>query len=154
MPKNHSPTLSSSAENYLEAILQIEKNERVVRLKHISDFLDVSAASVNAALRTLAKRGLVRHEKYGHVELTATGRKQAKKIANRHQIIIRFLRDILMVDPETSSRDACKIEHAVSRETVGKLAEFTEFVDGCRRGAPDPNNFFHALARLGKKKQA
>jgi DtxR family Mn-dependent transcriptional regulator len=100
---------------------------------------------VTTALRSLAKRELVTHEKYGHVELTEAGRKQAEKIANRHQIIIRFLRDILKMDPETSSKDACLIEHAVSPETVRRLAVFTEFVESCRSGTPDPNNFFYPL---------
>ena len=67
---------------------------------------------------------LVTHEKYGPVKLTGKGKKYAKKITCRHQIIKTFLVDVLKVDPEIAERDACLMEHVMSSETIEQLVNF------------------------------
>jgi DtxR family Mn-dependent transcriptional regulator len=41
----------------------------------------------------------------------------------------KFLEEILGLDRETASRDACKIEHAVSPETVSRLRAVAKFIE-------------------------
>jgi DtxR family Mn-dependent transcriptional regulator len=65
---------SESVENYLEAILMLQNEDKVVRVKNISRRVDVSMPSVHTALHVLENRGLVRHEKYGMSSLPWQGK--------------------------------------------------------------------------------
>jgi len=72
--------LSASLEDYLEAILQVERVSRVARVSEIADQLGVSRPSVTGALKGLGARGLVSHAPYGHVTLTAEGKEIAVEV--------------------------------------------------------------------------
>jgi len=118
--------VTSSMEDYLEAIALIKVDKRIARVKDISRFLKVKKPSVSEAIRNLVKNGLVMHERYGDVRLTAAGEKIARNVKKRHQVLLRFLSDVLGIDPETASNDACKIEHHISQQTFVSLIKFIE----------------------------
>ena len=119
-------SLSESMEDYLEAIFEIEKSKRVVRVRDVANKLGVTMPSVNGALKILEAKGLINHEKYEYIELTEAGASQASKISNHHQTISKFLKDILGVDSETADHEACKLEHDLSEGTLKKLSDFIE----------------------------
>lgn len=123
--------LTASLEDYLEAIWILGQKKRVVRVKDIAELLDVRAASVIGALKSLAQRGLVLHERYGHVELTSRGRARAREIYARHQTLTKFFHEVLGVDRDIAAQDACGIEHSIHTETVDRLVEFMEFMETC-----------------------
>ena len=118
--------LSASLEDYLEAIFEIDKTKKNVRVKDVARKLGVTMPSVNGALKNLEAKGLITHEKYEYIELTRLGVQQASRIASRHKMIFFFLRDILNVDEKTAQLDACKIEHVLSRNTVNKMTAYIE----------------------------
>ncbi len=129
---------TASMEDYLEAIAMLRRGKgKVVRVKQISDALGVKMPSVTSAMRKLSEEGLVKHEKYGYVELTAEGNRAAKDVVHRHEALRRFLTEILGVNPETAAEDACKMEHAISPASQQRLAKFVEFVLTCPRGQPE-----------------
>jgi DtxR family transcriptional regulator, Mn-dependent transcriptional regulator len=68
-------------------------------------------------------------ERYGYVRLTVEGEEIAGAITHRHEVLSNFLESILGLDQETASRDACRIEHAVSPETVRRLRAVAEFIE-------------------------
>lgn len=115
-------------EDYLEAIFQLCRDQGVARIKSIADRMDVTNPSVVGAIRKLKDRNLVVQEPYGYVRLTMEGEKIAGVITNRHEVLSEFLKDILGLDHKTASLDACKIEHAVSTETVRRLRAVAEFI--------------------------
>jgi len=119
-------TLTSSMENYLKTIKNLEADKGVVRVKNIAQELKVKMSSVSGALETLAKEGLVSHEKYGYIQLTNKGKGLAEAICSRHQTLFKFLTEVLGVDPKTAAEDACKMEHTVSPLVLEKLVEFVE----------------------------
>ena len=118
--------LSASMEDYLEAILEIEKSKRVVRVRDVAKKLGVTMPSVNGALKNLEAKGLISHEKYEYIELTDAGSIKASKILKSHKTIYKFLKDILGVDEETAEQDACKIEHVLSASTLKKMSTFID----------------------------
>ncbi len=118
--------LTAALEDYLEAIYLIFQKAGTVRVKDVAEHLKVKEASVSEAVRRLVERGLLKHERYGELVLTEKGRKTAREIYKRHQVLQKFFKDILGVNEETAYRDACAIEHAISRETLQKLIEFVE----------------------------
>ena len=103
--------LTSSLEDYLEAIWMTSLKKKVVRVKDIVEHLGVKAASVVEAMSNLREKGLVIQEKYGYIELTPNGNKIAKNIYKKHKILSRFLKEVLDVEKETAADDACRIEH-------------------------------------------
>ena len=77
-------TISASQEDYLESIYIIQSKKNIVRVKDIAEFINVKAPSVIEALSNLQKKGLVLHERYGHIELTTSGLLKAKKLYEKH----------------------------------------------------------------------
>ncbi|MBF0594870.1 MAG: metal-dependent transcriptional regulator [Candidatus Omnitrophica bacterium] len=123
-------------EDYLEVILALAGNKGVARVGEIAVRMDVKSPSVNAALKLLADRGLVIHEKYGYVTLTREGRTLAAGVQEKHDLLYRFLTEILMLKSEVAEKEACSIEHAISKETSVRLVKFLKFLklspDGIR----------------------
>jgi len=117
--------LSSSLEDYLEAILVLSREKKVARVRDIAARLGVAMSSVDGALRRLADENLVRHERYEFVELTEKGVALARKIFDRHNLLTHLLHDILGVDAETAEKDACAIEHHVSQKTIQSIIDFS-----------------------------
>ncbi len=118
--------LSSSMEDYLEAILSLYEELKEVRVTDIASKLQVTKASVTQAIQSLKKDGLVTQEKYGLVELTQKGKSLAEKVKYRHLILKKFLIEVLGVNPKIAEKDACLMEHVVSLQTMEKLIEFME----------------------------
>lgn len=121
--------LSDSLEDYLEAIYIINIDRIVVRVKELAQFLSVKTPSVVDAISKLEKKGLVSHEKYGYLSLSAEGSKIAKGIYKKHEYIYKFLNEVLNVDEESAEKDACGIEHHISKSTLEKIIKFMGFVE-------------------------
>lgn len=118
--------ISSSLQDYLEAILNLSRQTGLVRVTDIALELNLAKASVAQALTLLKEQGMIQQERYGPVELTEKGRRHALVVKHRHEILLGFLVEVLGVDRRTAEKDACLMEHAVSTETVEKLVDFLE----------------------------
>lgn len=116
--------LSSSMQDYLEAILELEESENQVRVTDIANRLKIAKASVNQTIGKLKETGLIRQQAYGPVELTDRGRELAGKVVQRHRKLRKFLVEVLGVDQQTAEQDACLMEHAVSPQTMDRLTDF------------------------------
>jgi DtxR family Mn-dependent transcriptional regulator len=121
-------------EDYLEAIANIQRNEKAVKVKHLSRALNVKMPSVTAALQKLSEEGLVIHERYGHVGLTTKGDKAAEDVIRRHRALSRFFSQALSINHKTAEKDACKIEHVISPITLERMIKFIEFIEACPLG--------------------
>ena len=143
--------LSQSLEDYLEAIYIIGLDNKAVRVKEVAGFLEVKTPSVVDAVSKLTGAGFVSHEKYGYLELTGKGMERAKKIYLKHEKIYKFFKDVLNVSDEISKKDACKLEHYISRETMDNMIKFTKFIDTCPSGYPDWMNHFKYYLEHGKR---
>ncbi|MDD3540529.1 MAG: metal-dependent transcriptional regulator [Eubacteriales bacterium] len=122
---------TQSEEDYLEALLVIDRERKVARVKDVAHALDVKMPSVVSAVKTLSEKGLVEQEKYGHIELTKKGRKVAEDVYERHQLMYAFLHEVLGLDPSIAEQDACRMEHQLSPETRERLLRIVEFIRGC-----------------------
>ncbi len=152
MAANATEKLSSSLEDYLEAIYNLSADDRVARSKDIADQLDVAKSSVTGALRTLADRKMVNYKPYGYVTLTDQGREQAARVARKHDIIKSFFTDILGVEKITASRAACKAEHALGPKIITRLLSFIEFVTQNNNNGFDLANQFRKFCQENDEK--
>jgi len=126
-----------SVEDYLRAIDLLSKENNVVRCSDISRMLNIKAPSVTQALAKLSKAGLVKHQNYRGVELTAEGTLIARDVDLRHETLRRFLEEILGVEAKIAEQDACGMEHALSKPSLKRLAKFIEFLSTCPLGTPE-----------------
>ncbi|MFH1645912.1 MAG: metal-dependent transcriptional regulator, partial [Candidatus Omnitrophota bacterium] len=121
--------ISSTMEDYLEAIAALERQNEIARVRDIAHLLSVKSSSVNAALKMLSKKGLVKHEKYGYVNLTPAGEEIARNVQCKHDLLLKFLTEILSINDNKALQDACKMEHAISPKTFDRLTKFIQFVE-------------------------
>ena len=119
-------TVTSSLEDYLEAIYFLSLKETEVRVTDVAINLNISKPSVNKAINILKEKGYVEHEKYGSLSLTESGAKIAKEIAFRHHTLKNFLHNILGVEESIAEEEACSIEHHMSLDTIQKIAALAE----------------------------
>ena len=118
--------MTSSLEDYLEAIYFLNGKNDYVRVTDIAVELGISKPSVNRAVNTLKERGLVEHEHYGSLKLTEEGTSVARAVAERHIMLKSFLIEILGVESETAEEEACEIEHVLSADTISKMTNYLE----------------------------
>jgi DtxR family Mn-dependent transcriptional regulator len=137
---------TASMEDYLEAIANLGKGRKVVRVKQISVMLGVKMPSVTSALKKLSERELVEHERYGHIKLTPEGNKVAHDVIRKHKALTRFFAQALGINKETAEEDACKIEHVISSLSMERLAKFVEFMEVCPLGSANfPSRYEYYL---------
>jgi DtxR family Mn-dependent transcriptional regulator len=125
-PAGEGEALSASLEDYLEAILQLERTSRVARVSEIAEQLDVSRPSVTGALKALSSRGLVSHARYGHVTLTEEGAAIAGEVEGRHVAIRDFLTGVLGVPEDKAEVAACRMEHVLEPDVLAHFARYAE----------------------------
>jgi len=137
--------LSSTLEDYLEAIFRIEKEKRTARVRDIARHVGVSKSTVSAALKSLASKKLIEYEPYELITLTSEGRDRAATIVMNHYIISHFLQSVLALSRDTAERIACEFEHAVDQEAIERFACFLAFV---RKSAVDGADLLNAFQRF------
>lgn len=113
--------LTNSQEEYLRAIYILEKKETKIRITDISKELNLTKPSVNYGVKNLKELGLVEFESYGNVYLTQFGKKIAKEVIKKYDILKAFLVQVLEVKKEVATKEAISMKHAVSKDTINKL---------------------------------
>ena len=146
--------LSPTLEDYLETIYELCREEGIARVKDIAARLSVTNPSAVGAIKALKRRNLVQQERYGYVRLTGSGEEMGAAILHKHGVLSNFLEKVLGLDPETASRDACRLEHAVSPETVGRLLAVAEFIRGRRDGSLEWQEAFQLFYRTHRGRKS
>ena len=118
-------SLHESAEMYLETIYVLTEKSNSVRSIDVAEYIGYSKPSVSRAVSLLKQGGYLVMAEDGILSLTDEGRIAAKKIFERHTVLSRFLA-LIGVEDEIAAKDACKIEHVVSDETISAIKKFIE----------------------------
>ena len=118
--------ISSSLEDYIEAVYNIFVAENKVKAIEVSRKLNVSRASVTEALQKLEQLGLINYGHYGTISITDSGVKKAKEVIKKHEILSLFFEKVLGVNHELAEETACKIEHVIGNEVFKKLEKHTK----------------------------
>lgn len=120
--------LHASGEDYLEAVLVLQRKQGVVRYVDLARHMSFSKPSISHAVGGLKNGGFLIVDDDGFLHLTAIGQEVAEKIYERH----RFFMEQLVaagVDLETAEQEACRIEHAISDTSFRKLKEKVQGTD-------------------------
>ena len=114
--------MTSSMEDYLEAVLMLQQKHGYVRCMDVAAFLGVTKPSVSRAVKELSKRGCLLKKTDGTLSLTEQGLELADRIYEKH----RFFTQRLMeagISPELAELEACRMEHVISQESFEHLRD-------------------------------
>lgn len=109
--------LQESGEMYLESIYVLSKKLNGVHSVDISEYMGYSKPSVSRAVGLLKKGGYISIDEDNHITLTESGLEIAEKIYDRHTLLTAMLMQ-LGVPEDIATQDACKMEHAISDESL------------------------------------
>lgn len=115
--------IQESAENYLEAILILNRRSGEVHAIDIAAELNFSKPSVSIAMKKLRENGYVEISEVGHITLTPAGQEIAERIYERHTFLSAWLTS-MGVDPVVAAEDACRMEHVISSESFEAIRAF------------------------------
>ena len=113
--------LSRSAEDYLEAIGHLCRENGRAQVSDVAAMLNVKKPSVTAAVHQLAEEGLITYRRYAPIELTEKGKRYAEKVIRAHGILQHFLMEAAGFSAERADDVACQVEHLLTMEEVEQI---------------------------------
>jgi DtxR family Mn-dependent transcriptional regulator len=116
---------TSLREDYLEAILiHTGRFSYPPSAQDLGKALNIDEGDVHTHMDELAHHGDISQHDDGSITLTDQGTATGRQIIKKHETLQCFLSDILGMDRSSASDEACKIEHAVSDETIDRLGDY------------------------------
>jgi Mn-dependent transcriptional regulator len=129
-------------EDLLEAMyLQTQTSSVLVSPSSLAYRLAISDGELESLLRALLKEGAVKRDPEGEVRLTPHGTQLAEQVVKKHRTLEHFFIEMLGVDPDEASKEACRLEHHISDEVTGRLSALMKGSIGKNppaEGAPVP----------------
>jgi DtxR family Mn-dependent transcriptional regulator len=113
--------LTRSGEDYLKAIYRLSADGGHASTGDIAARLGLSAPSVSGMVKRLNEQGLVTHEPYHGVVLTAEGRRVALRMVRRHRVIETYLVQTLGYSWDAVHDEAERLEHAASDDLIDRM---------------------------------
>ena len=112
-------------EKYIERMYDLKREKGYIRAIDLARYIGVKPSSVTEMLQKLANEGYVKYEKYRNVDLTEKGLKLAMELERKHNAIKKLF-TYIGVSEDIANKDACLIEHIISKETAKKIIEFAD----------------------------
>ncbi len=119
--------LTTGLEDYLELIYKTILDNKEIKAIDIANEFNISRPSVSEALIRLADMDLIVYEGRKGIKITQKGIDEAKKIINKHNVLLKFFNQVLEIDYSIANKNACKIEHVIDDFVLEKIKNFSEF---------------------------
>jgi Mn-dependent DtxR family transcriptional regulator len=117
-----------SMEDYLEKIYLLIEDKGYARVVDIASSLNVLPSSATKMIQKLDETGFGIYERYRGIILTAKGKKLAKSLAEKHEMLEDFLRTIGV--PEGNIyKEVEGIEHHISKQTAFCISSLVNFFE-------------------------
>lgn len=130
---------TSTEENYLKAIYQLQVIDSNVSTNDIAKHLHTKAATVTDMIKKLKQKKLIEYKPYYGVHLTSLGLKQALTIIRKHRLWEYFLFNKLNFNWEDVHEVAEELEHISSTKLIDKLDQYLGNPKYDPHGDPIPN---------------
>ena len=115
--------LHRAGEDYLKAILILQKQNHAVRSLDVAEMLSVTKPSVSRAMKLLREGGFLTMDADKRICLTEAGREAAEQVFEKHRVLTECL-VTMGVDPGIAEKDACRMEHLISPETLEQMKNY------------------------------
>jgi DtxR family transcriptional regulator, Mn-dependent transcriptional regulator len=141
---------SEAIEDYAKAIYALQhRSQGPVGTSNLAARLGVSPASVTAMLKRMGDMGLVSHEPYHGVALTAAGEKLALEVLRHHRLLESYLADALGMPWDRVHDEAEVLEHYISEELEERIASALGDPSRDPHGDPIPDRELALAAERG-----
>jgi DtxR family Mn-dependent transcriptional regulator len=115
--------LTPAVQDYAKAIYALQTRAGgPVATNDLAERLDVTPGSASGMVRKLDELGLVTHEPYHGVSLTAAGEKVALEVLRHHRLLEAYLAQSLDVPWDRVHDEAEVLEHVLSEELEDLIA--------------------------------
>ncbi|MEL7496574.1 MAG: manganese-binding transcriptional regulator MntR [Planctomycetota bacterium] len=114
---------NETAEDYVEAIAEIIETSNECRVVDLARHFAVSHVTVSRIVNRLKDEELLETRPYRPITLTTKGSKLARRVKERHEIVLDFLIAI-GVDRRNAEIDSEGIEHHVGKQTLAAMRRF------------------------------
>jgi DtxR family transcriptional regulator, Mn-dependent transcriptional regulator len=130
-------SLNTAAKEYLQAIYELEEENRRILRARIAERLGIAPATVTEGVRRLAGDGLVAL-KGRTISLTRRGRDIAEVVVRRHRLAERMLVDLLGIPWHACHEQAEDWEKVITDEVENALLNKLRGEPLCPHGNPIP----------------
>jgi DtxR family Mn-dependent transcriptional regulator len=115
---------SEAIEDYAKAIYALsQRSGEAVGTSELAARLGVAPATATAMLKRLDRMGLVHHQPYRGVSLSPAGERMALEVIRHHRLLESYLNDVLGMPWDRVHEEAEVLEHYISEELEGLIAE-------------------------------
>jgi DtxR family Mn-dependent transcriptional regulator len=126
-------------EMILLTLARAEENGRTLAPMDLARELYLSRSVLDTHLRPLLRKSQLVVSQTGALELTDSGRDQARTLLRRHRLAERLFTDVLGLDWAHAHEEADRFEHLVTAETERQLARQLGDPETCPHGNPIPD---------------
>lgn len=114
---------NETAEDYVEAVAEFIAKHGECRVLDLARHFSVSHVTVSRIVKRLQDEKLLDTKPYRPILLTPQGAKLAKRVKERHSVVLEFLL-ALGVDKQSAEIDSEGIEHHVGTKTLAAMKRF------------------------------
>lgn len=125
-----------SAEMYLKTASELAGTNTPTPIAALAGRLGVSAVSATEMVHRLQEQGLLAHQPYRGISLTAAGQQLADEVVRRHRLWECFLYERLGLPWHEVHDHACRLEHATTPAVTEALDTFLGHPTACPHGNP------------------
>jgi DtxR family Mn-dependent transcriptional regulator len=119
--------LTHSSVHHLLAVNALFKVNGYARSVDISNYLNISRASVSITVNKLKDKGFLEEDVNRFIRLSEKGTDLVNSVLSKRRIIQQFFQKVLELNADDAEINACKIEHLLSEDAGRKLLSFTGF---------------------------
>lgn len=119
VPKN----TEEKEEDFLEVIFNRWCSGKTMRLTDFAMEMEENKTHLRSLAKRLVNRGYI--EVFEDViTLTDIGKIRGKECLNRHQLLTQFFQMVSGMEEEEAEKDACRVEHTISRAAMEGITNF------------------------------
>jgi DtxR family Mn-dependent transcriptional regulator len=133
------PNLTTAAEDFVKAVLELERVSGRATTNDLADRLGVAAPTATAMAKKLDEQGLVARTPYRGVVLTDRGRLVALELLRHHRLLELYLADTLGMPLSEVHAEADRLEHVLSEAVERRIDEALGFPTHDPHGDPIPD---------------
>lgn len=128
--------LTKSLEKYLSVVYFLSKENKKLSPKNLGDITGHNAASVLEFVKGLQKKGYVEYKPYKGIKITDLGKKYAKEIELKKEIVSKFFNKFLLLDGKELESQTEKLEYYIDESLIERFNHFLDFISFCPAEVP------------------
>lgn len=121
--------LSLPQQKYVETIDELCRTLGCARTSDLALRLKVRMPSVSEAVSRMVAQGIAVRNSRHTIELTPKGRLIAEQLKQRHEALLLFMIDVMVMEKDQADEMACRIEHCVDKAFSDRLLMLAEFLE-------------------------